>query len=91
MDLLKAIRELHEEKKRLDAVIASLELMLAAESRLPKLKVRVGRKRGRKSMSREERQQVSERMKKYWASRRNSSKGSPSGASENSEPSVTAA
>ncbi len=70
MDLLKAIRELHEEKKRLDAVIASLEQMLAAESKLPAVRARLGRKRGRKSMSREERLQVSERMKKYWASRR---------------------
>lgn len=71
MDLSKAIRELSEEKRRLDAVIASLELMLAAGSRLPPPRPRGGRKRGRKSMSREERQQVSERMKKYWALRRN--------------------
>ncbi len=77
MDLAKAIRELTEEKRRLDAVIASLELMLAAESKLPALRPRGGRKRGRKSMSREERLEVSERMKKYWAARRNGGAPNP--------------
>lgn len=69
MDLLKAIRDLYEEKKRLDAVIASLELMRAAEARTP-TRALAARRRGRKSMSREEREEVSERMKKYWAARR---------------------
>ena len=69
MDLLKAIRDLYEEKHRLDAVIGSLELMLAAEARTP-ARSRAVRKRGRKNMSREEREEVSERMKKYWAARR---------------------
>lgn len=87
VDLAKAIRELYEEKKRLDAVIASLELMLAAESRFSPARPRTGRKRGRKSMSREERLQVSERMKKYWASRRNGSSAQP----EASGAAVTAA
>jgi len=69
MDLLKAIRDLYEEKNRLDAVIASLELMVAAEARNP-ARPPATKRRGRKSMSREERQIVSERMKKYWAARR---------------------
>lgn len=72
MDLLKAIRDLYEEKKRLDAVIASLELMVAAEIRSP-ARAPAAKRRGRKSMSREERQIVSDRMKKYWAARRGGS------------------
>lgn len=91
MDLLKAIRELHEEKKRLDAAISSLELMLAAEARLPALRVSMGRKRGRKSMSREEREQVSERMKKYWAARRDAAAEAEEPPAKPSEPSVNAA
>lgn len=73
MDLLKAIRDLYEEKKRLDAVIASLELMAAAEGRTP-TRTHAVRKRGRKSMSNQEREEVSERMKKYWAARRGNQK-----------------
>ncbi len=69
MDLVKAIRELYEEKKRLDTVIASLESMIALEGKVPGRQP-APKKRGRKSMSREERQEVSARMKKYWAERR---------------------
>ena len=68
MNINKAIRELYAEKKRLDNVIASLEemqhttaLVSAAVSE---------KKRGRKSMDEEARQQVSDRMKRYWAGRR---------------------
>ena len=66
MDLTKALRELYEEKKRLDRVIEALEA-----SR----KVLAGKKpkrtpRGRKSMGPEERLAVSRRMSAYWAQRR---------------------
>ena len=68
MNINKAIRELYAEKKRLDNVIASLEEMQQTASlvnaALPE------KKRGRKSMDEQARQQVSERMKKYWAERR---------------------
>lgn len=68
MNINKAIRELHEEKKRLDHVIASLEEMqrnaAALNLGIPE------KKRGRKSMDEQARQEVSERMKKYWDSRR---------------------
>lgn len=65
MDLQKAIRELYDEKKRIDGVIASLEQYLRTNGNItPK------RKRGRKSMSPDERQEVSARMRTYWASRR---------------------
>ena len=65
MDLQKAIRDLYEEKERIDEVIASLEQYLRTNGAVsPK------RKRGRKSMGPEERQEVSARMRSYWASRR---------------------
>ena len=63
MDIYKAIHDLMQEKKRLDAVIASLESRSGAA-------VRAKRRRGRKSMSAEERALVSRRMAAYWAARR---------------------
>ncbi|HTP89521.1 MAG TPA: hypothetical protein VMJ34_21375 [Bryobacteraceae bacterium] len=63
MDIYKAIQELIQEKKRLDAVIASLESRSNGALREKK-------RRGRKSMSTEERAAVSRRMAAYWAARR---------------------
>jgi hypothetical protein len=63
MDVNKALRELHEEKRRLDITIAALEARLGTGSRTR------GR-RGRKSMSAAERLEVSKRMSKYWEARR---------------------
>jgi|ERR1700689_4295775 hypothetical protein len=63
MDVNKALRELHEEKRRLDITIAALEARLDSGSRTR------GR-RGRKSMSAAERLEVSRRMSKYWEARR---------------------
>lgn len=66
MDLVKAIRELYEEKERLENAIISLEQYVRTkENRSAKAS-----KRGRRSMSSEERQEVSERMRTYWAERR---------------------
>jgi hypothetical protein len=68
MDIYKAIRELHVEKVRLDRVIAALEeLQKRGDS---SIRPTVGRRRGRKSMKAKEREQVSVRMKQYWARRR---------------------
>ena len=64
MDLDKTLRELYEEKKRLDRAIARLEER-RAEQQQPKRSTR-----GRKSMGPEERLQVSARMAAYWAARR---------------------
>jgi hypothetical protein len=64
MDLNKAIRDLRAELDKLNEVIASLE-HLQITGTLPE-----PRRRGRKSMPEEERVLVSQRMKKYWASRR---------------------
>jgi hypothetical protein len=63
MDIYKAIHDLIQEKKRLDAVIASLETRSNGHSREKS-------RRGRKSMNPEERAAVSKRMAAYWAARR---------------------
>lgn len=65
MDLNKALRELYEEKRRLDRAIARAESQLAALSQTAPRS-----RRGRKNMSPEERKQVSARMTAYWAARR---------------------
>ena len=62
MDLQPTIRRLQLELERVKTVIAQLEEL---QNRVTKPKSN----RGRKSMGSEERQQVSERMRKYWASR----------------------
>jgi hypothetical protein len=72
MDLSKAIRDLYAEKERLERVIASLEDLQRKAEQTPSLPHRINR-RGRKSMNAHERQEVSERMKKYWAARRGES------------------
>jgi hypothetical protein len=65
MDVLKALRELYLEKSRLDRLISICESKIKEQDR------RLSRsKRGRKSMSMDERQIVSERMRNYWAKRR---------------------
>jgi len=69
MDLYKAIQDLYAEKEKLERVIASLEELQRTAGALPSAP-RPVRRRGRKSMSPEERQEVSERMKKYWEGRR---------------------
>ena len=69
MDIIKALRELHAEKKRLDSVIASLEARLAAARKARTVR-KSPQRRGRKSMSAAERLQVSKRMTLYWEARR---------------------
>ena len=66
MDLSKTIAELYEEKTRLDRVIASLE-QLGQETTTLRI---ITSRRGRKFMSPQERTQVSERMRRYWAGRK---------------------
>jgi len=68
MDLYETIQDLYAEKERLERVIASLEALLGiGQPAVSKLK---GAKRGRKSMSPSEREEVSARMKNYWDRRR---------------------
>ena len=81
MDLYKAIQDLYAEKEKLERVIASLEELQRNAGSLP-LPPGGGKRRGRKSMGSKEREEVSERMKRYWASRRKgSSKRQPTGDS----------
>ncbi len=72
MDLNKAIRDLHEELKKLNEAIAAMEEFQRTGT-LP-----APRRRGRRSMGDAERRVVSERMRKYWAARRGK-KGSAGG------------
>ena len=60
MDYWKALDELNVERERLTRAIAVLEGMDTAEPR-----------RGRKSMPAAERKLVAERMRAYWAGRKN--------------------
>jgi hypothetical protein len=69
-DLSKVIQELYAEKEKLQRVITSLiDLQRAAGGKIP-LASESRERRGRKSMSDEERQTVSVRMRKYWSVRR---------------------
>ena len=72
MDLVKVIRKLHEERAKLDRIIASLEQLqksAIAKSQMPK------KGRGRKFMDENARKEVSERMKRYWATRKRKKNG----------------
>jgi hypothetical protein len=64
MDYRTALDELYRERRRLDEVIKNLEALVQGKQPPPLSR------RGRKSMSEDERQVVAERMRKYWASRR---------------------
>ncbi len=66
--MYKAVEALHKELQKVDRAIATLETLTSG-----KLPPAAGR-RGRKSMSAEERRAVSERMRLYWQSRRKSPK-----------------
>ena len=79
MDLYKAIQDLHAEKGKLDRVIASLEELQRTAGSAPVLP-QPAKRRGRKSMNSSERQEVSGRMRKYWAGRRQPKQEAPSGA-----------
>ena len=69
MDLYKALQDLYAEKERLERAIESLEELQRTEHLSPAVR-RDNKHRGRKSMSLEEREEVSKRMKRYWATRR---------------------
>lgn len=68
VDLSEHLRALRWHLEKTKATIAALEAIQQTSSFDP---ARAGRsKRGRKFMAPEEREEVSARMKKYWASRR---------------------
>jgi hypothetical protein len=68
MDLYRIIRELTQERDRLQRIIDSLEEM-KPEGRA-QVRTDRGKRRGRKSMDVAGREEVSDRMKRYWARRR---------------------
>ena len=71
MDFYKALKELYAERQKLERVIASLEELQRTSSGITGITgVTKTKRRGRKSMGSQEREEVSRRMKKYWASRR---------------------
>jgi hypothetical protein len=63
MDLLKILAEMHQERKRLKTIIASLVAMQSTEakSRGPRV---------RKGMNAEARKAAAARMRNYWAARK---------------------
>jgi hypothetical protein len=67
MDLYRIIRELVTERDRVMQLIRSLEEHSGAARSGPRT---MAKRRGRKSMDRAAREQVSERMKRYWETRR---------------------
>ena len=69
MDLSQIVRRLRKESEMLESIIASLEQLEKSAAVLKK--ERVKKRRGRKFMDAKDRQEVSARMKKYWAARRN--------------------
>jgi len=68
MDLYRIIRELVQERDRLQRIIDSLEEM-KPEGRAS-IRHDAGKRRGRKSMDSAGREEVSDRMRRYWARRR---------------------
>jgi hypothetical protein len=74
MDLDEIINELLEERKRLDRIIQALE----ESGRIGVSSASSKGRRGRKSMDAPARQEVSERMKQYWARRREQTAAAPS-------------
>ena len=70
MDLSQTIQRLYAQKSLLERVIASLEELVGARCGAAAADPAVPKKSsGRKSIGAVERQQVSERMKQYWARR----------------------
>ena len=71
MDLYRAIKELQQEKSRLDGIIASLELLLDTGKSGDAIRDPIpGNRPGGKGRTAEARQAASERMRKYWEARR---------------------
>jgi hypothetical protein len=82
MDLYRIIHELVEERDRLQRIIESLEGMNStARPQAPS----TGSRRGRKSMDSAAREEVSERMKRYWARRRAARNEKSGDARQNSQ------
>jgi len=69
MNLNRTLEDLYSEKDKIERAIASLECLYKAE--LDKAPAAKGpNRRGRHGMGARERLEVSERMRRYWAARR---------------------
>jgi len=75
MELGKIIRKLYEERAKLDKILDSLEQFQKSPALLEAKTIK--KRRGRKSMDEKARQEVSERMKRYWAEQRKKKEGDP--------------
>jgi hypothetical protein len=84
MDLYRIIRELVQERDRLQRIIDSLEEM-KPDGRASARQDR-GKRRGRKSMDSAGREQVSDRMKRYWARRKVEQSGEAKGPDDGHAP-----
>ena len=73
MDLDKVIRKLYDERAKLDRIITSLEQLRESSAGMETQALK--KRRGRKSMDAEARKEVSERMRRYWASRKKDADG----------------
>ena len=67
MDLNKIIRELRDERSKLDRILSSLEQLTSSVNSVATVP---GSRFGRRPMAPEAREEISRRMKRYWASRR---------------------
>jgi hypothetical protein len=70
MNLYKAIQCLYDQKEKLERVIELLEELQRSGAPAAAVAPSAAKRRGRKSMGSAEREEVSKRMKKYWANRR---------------------
>ena len=75
MDLNKIIRELRDERSKLDRILNSLEQLTSSASSAD---VIPSARFGRRPMAPEAREEISRRMKRYWASRRDATSGASS-------------
>jgi hypothetical protein len=71
MDFSRTIELLRREKEKLERAIALLEELQSAVPENPREKPRMGRR----FIGDDERREISERMRKYWADRRNKGAG----------------
>jgi len=82
MELIEALRESWLRKRAVERAIAELEQLQSSAGSMARL-----RRPGRKSMEPQERRQVSDRMKRYWANRRGPRECSPPAETAQASPS----
>ena len=86
MDIDRALADLRAERDRLNEIIVNLERLqgvVRKDETAPK-------RRGRKSMDKAARQEVSERMKRYWSKRRDGDTNAAGSGSDSSGGGFTA-